>query len=117
MGIFSRWRPIDGLPSARGRDAEPGVYELASVDKVLLYIGQSDRDVPNRIRQHLKKKDGCLVGRVAYWRYEYSRTPMAREAELIEAYRTQTGALPPCNEARPQVRDGARVAKERFKAR
>ena len=117
MGIFGRWRRIDALPARRGRDAEPGVYELADDDKRLLYIGQSDRDVPNRIRQHLLKKEGCLTGRVAYWRYEYSRTPMTREAELIDAHRKATGDLPPCNDARPQVRDGRRALKERLKSR
>lgn len=117
MGIFGRWRHIETLPARKGRDAEPGVYELADEHKTLLYIGQSDRDVPNRIRQHLMKKEGCLAGRVAFWRSEYSRTPMTREAELIESYRAVVGALPPCNDARPQVRDGQRALKERFKAR
>src|SRR5690606_24484894 len=41
MPILARWRPLANLPAPRGRDAMPGVYELADAEKNLVYIGQS----------------------------------------------------------------------------
>src|SRR5690625_1778366 len=94
----------------------PGVYQLADEEKRIIYIGQSATDVPNRLRQHLSRR-GCVAERAAYWRYEYSRVPQAREAELIAAYRGANGGeLPPCNRATPLERDAARRAAERFGA-
>jgi len=55
MPISARWRKLENLPPKQGRDAMPGVYELADEDKSIIYIGQSKTDVPNRIRQHLQK--------------------------------------------------------------
>lgn len=114
MPILARWRPLANLPAPRGRDAMPGVYELADAEKNLVYIGQSARDVPNRIRQHLAR-EGCLRERVCYWRYQYSRVPQAEEASLLARYReANDGAVPPCNRARPLERDSARRFSERF---
>lgn len=104
MPIVGRWRRVDALPAPRGRDAMPGVYEIADVDKRTIYIGQSARDVPNRIRQHLKA-GGCVAERAVWWRYAHSRIPKAHEADLLAAYRTRhSGALPPCNAATPRSR-------------
>ena len=101
MPIAGRWRKLSNLPAPRGRDAMPGVYELADAEKRTIYIGQSARDVPNRLRQHLSRPS-CVRGRACYWRYEYSRVPQADEAEL-----------PPCNRATPQLRDAQRRYAER----
>lgn len=114
MPIVARWRPLASLPAARGRDAMPGVYELADEDKRLVYVGQSARDVPNRIRQHLAR-EGCVRDLVRYWRYEYSRVPQAEEARLLALYRAANdGAVPPCNRATPLERDTSRRFAERF---
>jgi len=92
----------------------PGVYELADEDKNVIYIGQSARDVPNRIRQHLAKP-GPIRDAASYWRYAHSRVPQAEEARLLAAYRSvNEGSLPPCNSAVPLERDGARRFVERF---
>lgn len=115
MSIAARWRSIRRLPAPRGRDPMPGVYELADENKLIIYIGQSATDVPGRLRQHLAK-GGCVAQRAAYWRYEYSRVPQAKEAELLAAYVATHGRLPPCNTATPLVRDGRRRAAERFGA-
>ncbi|MGL4610623.1 MAG: GIY-YIG nuclease family protein [Trueperaceae bacterium] len=112
MPLNARWRKLATLPSARGRDAMPGVYELAGEEKTILYIGQSATDVPNRIRQHLEK-NSCVLERVAYWRYEYSRVPQVDEAKHIELYKKRFGNLPPCNRATPTVRDTKRRWLER----
>ncbi|MCC6309921.1 MAG: GIY-YIG nuclease family protein [Trueperaceae bacterium] len=114
MALAARWRSLERLPAPRGRDAMPGVYELADATKRTLYIGQSARDVPNRIRQHLAK-GGCVAQHACYWRYEYSRVPQAEEARLLDEYRAEHGdELPPCNAATPLVRDARRRAAERF---
>lgn len=93
----------------------PGVYQLADQDKRIIYIGQSATDVPNRLRQHLAR-GGCVADNAAYWRYEYSRVPQAREAELLAAYQNHHGQLPACNRATPLQRDARRRAVERFGA-
>lgn len=116
MPIFARWRPLRTLPPRRGRDALPGVYEIADDDKRTVYVGQSDRDVPNRIRQHLAR-GGCVAERAAFWRMAYSRVPRADEAEIIAAHRSRHGALPPCNEATPLRRNGGRRLSERSRGR
>lgn len=104
MPISARWRRLDALPPVRGRDAQPGVYELADADKNLIYIGQSARDVPNRIRQHLGKNP-CITGRAVYWRSRYSRVPQADEAALLANYAQTHASLPPCNLGTQRVRD------------
>ncbi len=112
MAISARWRKLAALPAPRGRDAMPGVYELADEKKRLLYVGQSAKDVPNRIRQHLAK-NACIAERALYWRYAYSRVPQADEAAHLAAYRARHGALPPCNRATPQPREAKRRYQER----
>ena len=112
MPISARWRKLSALPAPRGRDALPGVYELADDAKQIIYIGQSAKDVPNRVRQHLSK-NACIAERIAYWRYAYSRVPQADEAAHIEAYRARYGELPPCNQATPRSREAQRRYLER----
>ena len=112
MPIAARWRSIDRLPAKRGRDAMPGVYELADADRWLIYIGQSGRDVPNRIRQH-RERNSCISERVAFWRYRYSRIPRSEEAHLLASYAERHGTLPPCNRSGQLERDPAARYRER----
>jgi hypothetical protein len=112
MPLPARWRRLDRLPPERGRDASPGVYELADADKQVVYIGQSATDVPNRLRQHLAAA-GCVAARALYWRMAPSRVPRADEARLLAAYEAAHGRLPPCNRALPLQRDARRRYAER----
>src|SRR5690625_3971986 len=112
MPIAARWRKLSNLPAPRGRDAMPGVYEIADAKKRTIYIGQSARDVPNRLRQHLARPS-CVSERACYWRYEYSRVPQAREAELLAQHLELEGKPPPCNRATPQLRNARRRYAER----
>lgn len=112
MPIAARWRRLDLLPPARGRDPQPGVYELADAERSVVYIGQSATDVPNRLRQHLAA-DGCVAERAAFWRMAASRVPQADEARLLAAFAARHGQLPPCNRARPLERDPRRRYSER----
>lgn len=113
MAIAARWRRLDRLPPARGRDAMPGVYELADEQRHTIYVGQSARDVPNRLRQHLAS-GGCVAATAAFWRYRYSRVPQADEAALLAEYRRRHGHLPECNRQSPLERDARRRIRERF---
>ncbi len=114
MPIAARWRSIVVLPAPRGRDAMPGVYELADEDRNVVYIGQSATDVPNRIRQHLARPS-CVREHARYWRYAYSRVPRAEEARLLAEYRERhDGEVPLCNKAVPLTRDARRRFVERF---
>ncbi len=112
MPIQARWRRLDALPPKRGRDAEPGVYELADAHKRVIYIGQSAKDVPNRIRQHFGK-NACVTQDAVYWRSRYSRVPQADEAALLAHYQAKNEARPPCNRAAQRERDAAKRYLER----
>ncbi|UCH26753.1 MAG: GIY-YIG nuclease family protein [Trueperaceae bacterium] len=90
----------------------PGVYELADAQKALLYIGQSAKDVPNRIRQHLIRHT-CLQARATYWRYIFSRIPQAEEEVHLRRYLSRHGDLPPCNKTISRERDGKKRYRER----
>ena len=116
MPIAARWRRLAALPPPRGREALPGVYELADADKQLIYIGQSARDVPNRIRAHLEQNP-CIAGSLCYWRYRFSRVPEAEEAALLAAYRAKHGDVPLCNRAIPLLRNARRRYQERSRSR
>lgn len=88
------------------------MYEIADGDRLTIYVGQSGRDVPTRIRQHLAAGT-CVAGRAAYWRMAESRVPQAEEADLLTRHLARHGALPPCNEATPRTRDALRRYRER----
>ena len=114
MPISARWRRLEALPPKRGRDAEPGVYELADAKKQVIYVGQSTKDVPNRIRQHLESgKNPCIAEEAVYWRSRYSRVPRSEEAALLAQYLVKYEALPPCNRATQRVRDARKRYLER----
>lgn len=91
----------------------PGVYELADDRRRVVYVGQSARDVPNRLRQHLASRS-CVAERATFWRYRYSRVPQAEEAALLAEYRRRHGRLPECNRQTPLERDARRRIEERF---
>lgn len=116
MPIAARWRRLERLPAPRGRDAMPGVYELADAWRSVIYIGQSATDVPNRLRQHLASP-GCVRDRAVFWRYRYSRVPAADEASLLATHAARHGRLPRCNRATPRPRDAARRWRERSRSR
>jgi hypothetical protein len=105
--IAARWRSLERLPAPRGRDAMPGVYELADAEKRVVYIGQSATDVPNRLRQHLAK-GGCVAERAVYWRWRHSLVPQAEEADLLADHVRRFGRVPACNLALPIPRDARR---------
>jgi len=114
--IAARWRSLGRLPPPRGRDARPGVYEIADADRRVIYIGQSATDVPNRLRQHLAA-GGCVAERAAFWRMAASRVPQAEEARLLASYEAVHGRLPTCNRARPLERSAVQRYRERSSGR
>ncbi len=116
MPLFARWRSLGSLDAIRGRDARPGVYELADEQRRIIYIGQSVKDVPNRIRQHLRRNP-CIAAHAVYWRFEASRVPEAAEAQTIDDYLKCHGSLPPCNQVTPRLRDQLRRYQERSRTK
>jgi len=112
MPIFASWRILSKLPKRSGRDAQPGIYELADEKKRIVYIGQSAKDVPNRIRQHLKSS-ACIIEKAFYWRYQFSRVPQADEARQLQNYYIKHGKMPVCNTAKPLEKDISKRYSER----
>lgn len=93
----------------------PGVYEIADEDKRVIYVGQSARDVPGRILQHVTG-GGCVAEHGVWWRMSESRVPQADEADLIAAHLARHGELPCCNTSTPLRRDGRRRWQERSRS-
>lgn len=89
----------------------PGVYELADAERRIIYIGMSAVDVPGRLKQHLSRP-GPLREQAVFWRYESSRIPQAREAQLLAEHVQRHGMLPACNTGKPLERDARRRYRE-----
>ena len=85
------WENINKSP------AEPGVYALFSGNE-LIYFGRHQASIRQRLGEHKAGDAGpCTQGASAYWR-EPTQRPVAREKELLLAYRNRYGRLPRCNE-------------------
>ena len=79
---------------------KPGVYELASASREILYIGAS-QNILERLMQHLaeKGKGKDCFGDVAYFRVKYVDDCDASLRHLLWEYAAvHQGHLPPCNE-------------------
>ena len=78
----------------------PGVYALYDGD-ALIYYGSSTRSIRDRLNRHIDGKEGpCTQGATNY-RREICDNGLARERELLEAFKAHNGALPRCNDLIP----------------
>lgn len=78
---------------------EAGVYALWKGEE-LLYIGRAmgrRSTIRALLIDHLAGLHGPCTRRSSHYQWELSPRPEAREAELLEEYRTQFRRLPRCN--------------------
>jgi len=96
MGMTGKKIPFTES-NVNGSPDKPGVYLLFDGD-VLIYIGQSEESIRDRLQSHLAGNDGpCTQGATHYMR-ETCSDPVAREEELLREFKRQHGRLPRCNE-------------------
>ncbi len=77
-----------------------GVYALFDGAQVI-YYGSSAVSIQDRLQFHYDGDDGpCTKGATDYKR-EVCSNSLARERELLEAYKRQNNRLPRCNDVIP----------------
>jgi hypothetical protein len=82
---------VDAAPNT------PGVYVLLNDRGGVIYYGRSTTSVRSRLQSHYIGNEGvCTKGASSYKR-EACSNPKAREKQLLDAYVSANGKLPPCN--------------------
>ena len=85
---------VDGSP------AQAGVYALYD-NLQISYYGRAQGDtvtIRSRLQSHKAGRDGVCTQGATHYRREPTSTPIAREKELLDEYKTSNGKLPRCNE-------------------
>lgn len=75
----------------------PGVYFLFDGNE-LIYIGQSEESIRDRLQSHLEGYDGPCTQNATHYMREVCSDPVAREEQLLREFKRQHGRLPRCNE-------------------
>jgi len=99
---FTTWRPL--MPTEVERVPEsPGVYELATLVRTVLFIGAATESLSAELTHHLNVASAPLLrsGRV-YFRYRATDEPIQGQNEMLADYTARHGgALPPAQSAPP----------------
>ncbi len=80
--------------------SSPGVYALYD-GNMLIYYGSSALSIRDRLQRHLDGKQGSRTQEATTYRREVCSNGLARERQLLEAYKQQYRALPRCNDVIP----------------
>lgn len=89
-------RLISGAPE------EPGVFALWQEGDII-FIGHAQgrgQTIRSALVDHFTGNLAPCTRRATHYSWEISRRPAAREAELLEAYRSANARLPRCNARR-----------------
>ena len=81
---------------AQGAPEQAGVYALWHDDE-MIYLGHAT-SIRKSLLDHLQRSDAC-AGDATHYTWELALRPEAREAELLEQYRSRYGRLPRCHAA------------------
>jgi hypothetical protein len=95
IGLTSLWLPLDRGSVARVAP-QPGVYELATADGVVLFIGMAGGRSKGGLRGELEKHLAAPADATRF-RVEATTRYVSRYDELLTAYATTQGTLPPLN--------------------
>ena len=101
MPISRELFPFTGRLVA-GAPEEAGVYALWEEGEII-YIGHAQgrgTTIRSRLVDHFTGIVSPCTRRATHYSWEISLRPGAREAELLEEYRTGNARLPRCNAAR-----------------
>ena len=92
--------PFTGVLVAAAPE-EAGVYILWQ-DEEIIYIGRAagrGTTIRSRLVDHFSGREGPCTRHTTHYSWELSRDPSAREAQLLEEYRTSFRRVPRCNSA------------------
>lgn len=92
------WLPFDRMGLAR-QPARPGVYELATADGEVLLIGFAGTKGRSGLRGELEKHLKA-PGDATRYRAEATSRYLQRYEEVLAAYASKHGTLPPWNVAK-----------------
>ena len=97
MASANHWWTFD-YHMVQFEKAQPGVYELADVNRELLYIGCA-QEVRDRLQQHLARpQSGECFRKARYFRVEYADNYVERCDKMMARYASlHQGRFPPCN--------------------
>lgn len=101
---FSPWKPMTPAVIAETPPC-PGVYELGTLVRTVVYIGAADADLSQTLTQHLSVPQTLHphLGRL-YFRFAPLEEPEGTRAVLLEEFRTShAGALPVAQVHQPTV--------------
>jgi hypothetical protein len=79
---------------AHGAPEQAGVYALWHEDE-LIYLGRT-ASIRKSLLDHLQRSSPCTSD-ATHYTWELALRPEAREAELLEQFRSRYGRLPRCN--------------------
>jgi excinuclease UvrABC nuclease subunit len=95
----SWWSLTDGMVDSDRE--EGGVYHLADVQSVIIYVGSAD-NIKRRMREHVHEtENACIAKYATKYQIEYTRTYKARELELYNEFKRANGVPPRCNKIAP----------------
>ncbi len=94
---FSKWRPMTPVEVEQVPGC-PGVFELATLVRTVVFIGGAPESLSNALQQHLTVATGdsrIPSGRL-YFRYRATDEVQQLQNDLLADYRRRhDGALPP----------------------
>ena len=104
---FSTWRPMTQAEVERV-PACPGVFELATLVRTVVFIGAAPESLASALEQHLALPAGASGPRIAsgrlYFRYRATEEVEQLQSDLLEEYRRHHGgALPPGQSIAPAL--------------
>jgi len=76
----------------------PGVYALLAQDGSVIYYGRATDSIRTRLQCHRRGDEGACTKAASSYKREVTSRPVAREKELLTAYKAAYGRLPRCNE-------------------
>ncbi len=83
--------------------AVAGVYALFVKDG-LIYYGRArgtSETIRSRLQSHHAGREGACTKAATHYKREATSRPVAREKELLDAFKKRWGKLPRCNEQSP----------------
>lgn len=98
---FSPWKPMTPALIAEAPSC-PGVYELATLVRTVVYIGAADDSLSQILTQHLRVPQTLHphLGRL-YFRFAPLDEPEGTRAVLLEEFRSSHGGALPVAQVHP----------------
>jgi hypothetical protein len=74
-----------------------GVYGLYDLMSMVIYYGETNTSIKDRLQRHLSGAEGKCTQDATYFNFERHFNPVYREGQLLDQHRRLYGRLPKCN--------------------